>query len=477
MGVYRSGPSDSLCRLALIGRNALWPILSPADDIFADLSRFVVWADNLWLDAKYIKLVTKMDLLTPAAFEAELDTALSSGELTPEDQTVLASARRRLDQNPELRKGEVAGAFTYSDQTLEQALYTLRLMNNPNLFELSRAGHELKGGPKELARWIKVLFAEFRNRHHKSLIQLAARHPANEIVLNRPQARIAVVGDAGFKGQAQARVLQMILNRHNRNHHSAFDVILHLGDVYFAGSSGEMVTNFLGPFRVFQQPPVVPVYTLVGNHDLYYGGESFLHALDDLRQPGRYFLIDTPAWRIICLDTSLADGSWGRLHGRLDDDQLTWLQTSINQAGTRRVIVMSHHYYVSAWKPAADSLREQLEHLFRDKIFAWYWGHEHGCATYGRGANGFYGACVGNGSFREKWTQPEFPGSGSPSWYADGRCNCYQSASDDWPHGFLELELCSVEVQAGEWIGTEVRETYHLENGSEKQHPRTLRVD
>jgi hypothetical protein len=422
-------------------------------------------------------MINEMDSLTPHTFEIELDAALASGELAQDDQVALSEARQRLVDDPSLLKGDSAGGFTYSDETIENALYVLRLMNNPSLVELSRAGHELNEGPREFARWIKVLFAAFRNQRHESLLQLAARHPAKGIVMNRSRLRIAVLGDAGFKGQAQARVLQMILSRHNQHSDSAFDAVIHLGDVYFAGSSGEMDTNFLTPFQAFRQPPVAPVYTLVGNHDLYYGGESVIHALDDLHQPGRYFLIDTPAWRIICLDTSLADASLGRLHGRLDPDQLAWLQTSVNQAGSRSVIVMSHHYYVSAWKPAGDSLREQVEHLFKDKVFAWYWGHEHACATYDRDSNGFYGACVGNGSFRQKWSLPGFTGPGSPSWYADGRCTCYGSTGEDWPHGFLELDLCAADTGSNRWRATEIRETYHLENSVGRPHKRTLRTD
>src|SRR5437867_695941 len=122
-----------------------------------------------------------MNVLTPDAFEAELDAALASGELSPEDRTALASARQRLIENPFLRRGEAADGFTYSDETLERALYTRRLMNDPSLLELSRAGHELKGGPKEFARWIKVVFAAFRHRHHESLFQLAARQPVSGI--------------------------------------------------------------------------------------------------------------------------------------------------------------------------------------------------------------------------------------------------------------------------------------------------------
>jgi hypothetical protein len=69
-----------------------------------------------------------MDALTPAAFEAELDRALASGDLSPEDQADLAAARQRLLENPSLRRGDTPDAFTYSDEILERALYAHRIM-------------------------------------------------------------------------------------------------------------------------------------------------------------------------------------------------------------------------------------------------------------------------------------------------------------------------------------------------------------
>lgn len=417
-----------------------------------------------------------MDDLTPAAFESELDAALASGELPLEAQTGFSAARQRLADNPSLRKGDSVGAFTYADEYLECALYVHRLMNSPELLALSREGRQLKSGPAEYVQWLGVYWEAWRHRRDESLIPLAARQPKTDISWNREKVRIAVVGDAGFKGQAQDKVLQMIRSRHTHDRDSAFDGVIHLGDVYLAGSSGEMQDFFLKPFSVFKQDPAVPVFTLVGNHDLYYGGDSYMEALETLQQPGRFFLIDTPAWRIICLDTSYADKTIGRLNGRLDPDQVAWLQNAINGAGGRRIVVMSHHFYVSAWGKPGDQLREQLEYLFKDTVFAWYWGHEHGCATYDRGANGFYGACVGNGSFREKWEPPSIRGPGSPSWYADGRCQCF-GKSNHWPHGFLELELHASKIAENQFRATYIHETYHLEDGTETKYKRTLRVD
>jgi DNA repair exonuclease SbcCD nuclease subunit len=106
--------------------------------------------------------------------------------------------------------------------------------------------------------------------------------------------RIAVCGDAGFLGVAQDKVIRMILARHKED---PFDYVIHLGDVYFAGDVEEMALNFLSPFSRLTKKGI-RLFTLVGNHDLYYGGTSFVFAMDMLQQPGRYFRIDSPHWRI-----------------------------------------------------------------------------------------------------------------------------------------------------------------------------------
>jgi hypothetical protein len=131
--------------------------------------------------------------------------------------------------------------------------------------------------------------------------------------------------------------------------------------------------------------------------------------------------------------------------------------------------VMSHHFCISAWETPSEKLKPQIEDIFRNKVFAWYWGHEHRCATYGREGHGFYGACVGNGSFSEPWTVPSRSKSAHPSWYADSRCEVH---SQNWPHGFLELELCT--NSEGEPLPGLVLESYHLENVA-APHLRTLR--
>lgn len=77
----------------------------------------------------------------------------------------------------------------------------------------------------------------------------------------------------------------MILERHRDD---PFEFAIHLGDVYFAGDVNEMALNFLNPFSKLTRSGM-RLFTLVGNHDLYYGGTSFIFAMNMLEQPGIFF--------------------------------------------------------------------------------------------------------------------------------------------------------------------------------------------
>ncbi|MGH2362047.1 MAG: hypothetical protein ACRDGM_16095, partial [bacterium] len=163
------------------------------------------------------------------------------------------------------------------------------------------------------------------------------------------------------------------------------------------------------------------------------------------------------------LDTSLGAERFLRNDGALDPGQLTWLEDLLLNAGGRRSILMSHHFIVSDWDSPAASLLQQVGELVKNRIVAWYWGHEHKMATYGHDPHGFHGACVGNGAYLEKWVGLQR--SVSSTWYADSRCQCYLPKSAAyWAHGFLELELRDDRVE----------EVYHLEGGD--THTRTLSV-
>jgi hypothetical protein len=359
---------------------------------------------------------------------------------------LLNEAYRRLKEHPELRREAPDGAVTYSDPILAIAASWGKVAED--IATAAVEGDDLT--ESSILRWAVIGVEAWINRGDKGMSELAARVPKGALKIDKDVARIAVVGDAGYRGIPQQQVIFMIREVHEKN---PFDLIVHLGDVYFSAGEAEVLRHLLVPFGAIDAPLV----TLCGNHDLYHGPDGYLAALNVLKQPGRFFLIKTPHWRIAALDTSFGSARALRNDGKLDKVQLEWLTELLAAKTKGDLILMSHHFIVSGWDTPAKSLSLQLGKLARDQVFAWYWGHEHRCACYdNKGKWGFYGASVGNGAFLEKWTA--LPKTKTPaSWYGgEVRCSCSGIKSGTyWPHGFLELEL-----QKGG-----VTETYHLDNG------------
>lgn len=397
------------------------------------------------------------DALTAVAADSSI---LSAGEESASDfdlpiglpdeaqaTEALLDAIQRLEDEPSLLSGDPDLFFTYEDPILAVAVRACQI----HAYEIATAGppgDDLRNS--SLFKWARVGVHAYLSRHDASVQELAGRTPIQTVDLTGEKVRIAILGDAGYLGQSQDNVIQSILQRHST---APFDLVIHLGDTYFGGDEAEMLKNLLDPLSSLRNAGMT-VYTLVGNHDLYYGAHGYVAALNILNQPGRYFLIETPDWRIACLDT--ATGALGilRSDARLDGGQLKWLDSLLKVKDNRPLVLMSHHFIVSGWGTGSPTLTQQMKSRGK-KVFAWYWGHEHACATYERLSNGFYGACIGNGAFVERWSKPIT--KSAPAWYATTMCTCYPNPKKKhyWPHGFLELEISKDTLD----------ETYHIENG------------
>lgn len=407
-------------------------------------------------------LMAASEVPTTAAGADAPDVYSDSGGDVENDKEAIAAlleAAARLQQNPSLSSGGPEGSYTYEDPILAVAALWARKASeyDQNIVDAGVRGEDLRN--TSLWSWMVTGVRAWLSRGDSAFVTLGGKTPTGPVSIDKGTVRIAVLGDAGYRGVAQDRVLRMIQERHGRNR---FDAVVHLGDTYFAGSEEEMLKHFLVPFSPLKNDRV-QVLTLCGNHDLYYGAAGYNAALSILGQPGRYFLIETPNWRVACLDTSLGAERILRGDAILDEGQLEWLNRVITAGDKRPLILMSHHYIISGWETPPESLRTQLRDIVKDKVFAWYWGHEHCCATYEKGSHGFYGACVGNGVFLEKWSKPEDPSKPTLSWYAKGSCECYDTGRKHyWPHGFLELQL-----EPGRLV-----ENYHLENN--ESYSRTL---
>jgi hypothetical protein len=243
-----------------------------------------------------------------------------------------------------------------------------------------------------------------------------------------------------------------------------YDVVLHLGDVYYSGTKDEIQERFIDLF------PTVPGAInrgLNGNHEMYTGGRAYFDAIQPWGQTSSYFALQNGDWILACLDSAYADHD---LHGA----QGQWVQDLAAASPEKKLVLFSHHQPFSLLDQQGPKLVKKLEPLFKSKrITAWYWGHEHHCILYKPHAlYGLRGRCVGHGGFpyfREKKILGATPPA-TPEWknlesknlvpsakILDGENPYVDDAPKEYgPHGYMTLDF----------DGPNLTETVHLPDGT-----------
>ena len=233
----------------------------------------------------------------------------------------------------------------------------------------------------------------------------------------KPGATVALIGDWGT-GTAEATALLTQVAAHKP------DMLIHLGDVYYSGTPAECQDNFKNVIdRVFGRPEnPMPVFTMSGNHDMYSGGEGYYGLLPtlnapEIRQPASFFCLRSTddKWQFVAMDTGLHDNdpfNVDTVLTFLETDEQAWLAARIAEFGGK-TILLSHHQLFSALAQigpvdAAGHLQAVNPYLLtsyqafsaaaRQKIAAWFWGHEHMLTIYEPYQGLDKGRCVGCGA-------------------------------------------------------------------------------
>ncbi len=243
---------------------------------------------------------------------------------------------------------------------------------------------------------------------------------------------------------------------------SLFTILLHLGDVYYAGLASEENSRFLKYWPTIND---ARNYALNSNHEMYTGGHGYMQVLlKDNRfknwQTSNYFALENDNFLLVCLDTAYQDHS-------LIPAELTWLNQVVQNAAGKKIVFFSHHQPFSIF----DSDNAAGEHLLslvapllaQKKIFAWYWGHEHRCILYDKHPNfSLYGRCLGHGGFPQfrkqnvgvpdpcpaKSTLIKLQGHGGPdALFLDGP-NAYikDQEKDYTPNGYMTLAFAGSKI-------------------------------
>ncbi|GEM_PF-3463520 len=235
--------------------------------------------------------------------------------------------------------------------------------------------------------WIKVVWEKaklaFKGKHkfitHKKLTDF---HYALA-----PNAKIALISDwGGGNDHAKAVSDQVKLQKP--------DIVIHLGDVYYAGTEDEVKERLLKHW-----PLTIKTgnsFALNSNHEMYSGGYAYFDiTLKKFGQGASYFCLGNDNVRLICLDTGYIDHD-------LNQEQMEWLDALLNDGSNAKNFLLSHHQPFSAYESAGkgeERLQNWLDvHLTTGRINSWFWGHEHLLVLYKKFL-GVKGRCIGNGCF------------------------------------------------------------------------------
>lgn len=223
--------------------------------------------------------------------------------------------------------------------------------------------------------------AEFRE--HQSLDDF--RFPLAE------ECTVALVGDWGT-GSRGARKVARAIKRARPDH------VIHLGDIYPAGKHEQVEKNFLRVWREHGPDPAqTKFWALNGNHEMKSGGHAYFEVVIDRfcrDQTASYFSLENEHWKLIGLDTAYVDHD---LHAA----QKPWLMARLKDGGARSIL-LTHHQPFSAVdsRPGNHGLFNTMQDFIAtERIFGWFWGHEHGLLIYDREPvfGGFCGRAIGHG--------------------------------------------------------------------------------
>lgn len=187
------------------------------------------------------------------------------------------------------------------------------------------------------------------------------------------------------------------------------DVAIHMGDVYYIGNETSVNERFT---RYWPTAGPKMGRALMGNHEAYAGGSGYFGTiLVALGQSSSVFWLQNDRYILLGLDTGYGHGpisdKWWEMTGwgekGLSNGQVDWLRKRLEGAGSRKVVLFSHHQPFTLFETTPKKLRGELDKLLhdhRDKLVAWYWGHEHRCVLFDRFDSwGLYGRCIGHSGY------------------------------------------------------------------------------
>jgi calcineurin-like phosphoesterase family protein len=260
---------------------------------------------------------------------------------------------------------------------------------------------ELKYAECDAAGWSECVTTYLA---YKALLQNPVYRPNKDVVIDLgTKNRIAIIGDWGTGDAVATNVLKEVAKL-------TPDVLLHVGDIYYADTQNEAQTNFLDVCRSVLGSDI-PLFSLCGNHDMYSGGAGYYWLLDQIGQQASYFCLQNADWLFLAMDTGFNDrnpltvaSNMTALVNQNGWSEEAWHLNKIAAAGNRKIVLFSHHQLFSPFASVGSvngqdyAYNPNLYQSFQTvlaKISAWFWGHEHTLAIYPSYMGLVKGRCVG----------------------------------------------------------------------------------
>jgi hypothetical protein len=251
--------------------------------------------------------------------------------------------------------------------------------------------------------------------------------------------------------------------------HMAFlhpDVTIHLGDVYYAGTSDEELHQFINIWP----KGIIGSLALNSNHEMYAGSKPYFQAIANppfqIQQGCSYFALENANWIIVGLDSayySSADNLYmnGAIFpANMPNAQNAFLQTQAATAANngKKLIVLTHHNGLDETGASTTALWDQVMNAFAAGAGPayWYWGHAHAGVIYAnQDPNGRNVACRCCGHAALPWGHAtELDNNANVLWYEKRPAN-----DPDIPkrvlNGFATISL----------DGPNIKEVFYDENG------------
>lgn len=282
-------------------------------------------------------------------------------------------------------------------------------------------------------------------------------------------AKVGIVGDWGTGMDDATWLLRDLVEKHQPA------AIIHLGDIYYSGTTQECELNYERILR--EVAPGIPVFTLAGNHDYYALGWGFHDMLTRLnrdipgaRQETTYFCLRTEddGWQLLAADTGLGDSAPGNAFNpryagpALRTTEVEWHRDKLEtfDGGT---VLLTHHQLYSANAAINGSLspynslpfvnvflNKVFSPFYRDKIAAWLWGHEHNFVAY---RDGFLdlrkGRLVGCSAYEEASSDDPYKINYPQVQYLDPTGYRLSQTGGWYNHGYAVLDFA--ERRAPSW--------------------------